>query len=96
VLVSSLAWLDGGTILYVDAGFGVRAVSQDGGTPRQVFKDPTPTDTADRYIVSVAGLPGGASALLTACTPGCAKTDLRVLDLRSLKSTVLVADVLAG
>ena len=96
VVLSSLAWLDDGTILYVDAGAGVRAVSQDGGAARQVFKAPTPTDTAGREIVNVAGLPGGGSALLTACTPLCDKADLRVLDLRSLKSTVLVPDVLAG
>jgi serine/threonine-protein kinase len=92
-----LAWLDGGTILYVDAGFGVRAVSQDGGAPRQVFKAPSSlADTTARGIVAVAGLPGGGSALLTACAPGCTRTDLRVLDLRSLKWTVLVPDVLAG
>jgi eukaryotic-like serine/threonine-protein kinase len=95
ILIPSLAWLDGGTILYVDAGFGVRAVSQDGGTPRQVFKGFL-TDTAGRGIASVAGLPGGGSALLTVCTLGCDKADLRVLDLRSLKSTALVPDVLAG
>jgi serine/threonine-protein kinase len=95
-LIPSIAWLDGGTILYVDAGFGVRAVAQDGGTRREVFKAPILSDTAARGIVSVAGLPGGGSALLAVCTLGCDKADLRVLDLRSLKSTVLVADVLAG
>jgi len=94
--LSSLAWLDGGTILYVDAGYGVRAVAQDGGTPRQVFKAATGTDTTSRGIVNLAGLPGGGSALLTACTLACDIAELRALDLRSLKTTVLVPDALAG
>ncbi len=94
--VTSLAWLDGGTILYVDAGFGVRAVGQDGGAPRQLFAAPNLSDTSARGVVSVAGLPGGGSALIAACTNACAKSDFRVLDLRTLKSTDLVPDVLAG
>ncbi len=94
--VGSVAWLDGGTILYVDAGFGVRAVGQDGGAVRQVFKIPDLADTNQRGIVHVAGLPGGRSALMTACTTVCGKSDLRVLDLQSLKSTVLVDQALAG
>ena len=96
VILSSIAWLDGGTILYVGAGYGVRTVSEDGGPSRQVFGAPTPTDTASRGIVGLAGLPGGRSALVIACTPGCTRTDLRVLDLGTLKSTVLVPEVLAG
>jgi serine/threonine-protein kinase len=94
--IASLAWLDDGTILYVDAAYGLRAVGQDGGSPRQVWKDPNLSDTTTRGIVSVAGLPGGESALIAACTNLCAESDLRVLDLRTLESTVLVHDVLAG
>ncbi len=95
--VSSLAWLDDGTILYVDARYGLRAVAQDGGAVRQIWKDPNlATDTASRGIVSVAGLPGGKSALIVACTPTCVKSDLRVFDLKTLESTILVPDVLTG
>ena len=93
---SSLAWLDDGTILYVDEGYGLRAVGQDGGAPRQVWKQIDFADTTSRGIVSVAGLPGGKSALIAACTNQCVKSDLRVLDLRTVESTVLVPDVLAG
>ncbi len=96
VTLSSIAWLDGGTILYVGDGFGVRAVSEDGGASRQVVGTPTPTDTASRGTAGLAALPGGKSALFIACTPGCTKADLRVLDLGTLKSTVLVPEVLAG
>ena len=88
------AWLDGGTILFVDAGFGLRSVGQDGGAHRQLSK--APTDSTGRGIASVAGLPGGKAALLVACTQGCIEANLRVLDLQSLKMTVLVPDVLAG
>ena len=93
-LFPSLAWLDGGTILYVDALSGVRAVGQEGGATRKMF---TPaTDTAARWIRSVTGLPGGQAALLGACVPGCPASDLRVLDVKSLKITVLADQVLAG
>ena len=94
--VSSVAWLDGGTILFVDVGFGARAVGQDGGAVRQVFKMPNLSDSSERGVVHVAGLPGGGSALITACTGTCNKSDIRVLDLTSLKSTVLVDQALAG
>jgi len=95
-LLSSLAWLDDGTILYVDQGYGLRAVGQDGGSVRQVWKAPNLADTTQRAVVSVAGLPGGKSALIGACTNVCAKSELRVLDLRTLKSTVVVPEVRAG
>ena len=100
-----LAWLDGGTILYGDGSYGLRAVAQDGGIPRQMLKGMasgrTTTDTTRttrRIIRKVAGLPGGGSALIATCALPCdsTTTDLRVLDLRSLTWTVLVKDVLNG
>ncbi|MDE3152705.1 MAG: protein kinase [Gemmatimonadota bacterium] len=93
---NTLAWLDGGTILYIDQGFGLRAVGQDGGTPRQVWKVGNLSDTSSFGVVSVAGLPGGQSALVGACTNQCLKSNLAVLDLRTLKSKPLVSDVLAA
>ncbi len=92
----ALAWADDGAILYVDYAFGLRSVGQDGGTPSVVWKDPDLSDTTGVGIVSVAGLPGGTSALVGACTNRCVRSDLRVLDLKTLKSTSLVKDVLAG
>ncbi len=95
-VIRSLAWLDGGSILYVDAGFGLRAVGQDGDSLRQVWKAPDLADTAQRAVVSVAGLPRGKNALIATCTNVCARSDLRVLDLETLEATILVPDVLAG
>jgi hypothetical protein len=69
-------------------------VAQDGGATRQLFK--IAADTTGRGITRVAGLPGGQAALLTACTLGCVASDLRVIDLRSLKVTVLQDQALQG
>jgi len=90
----TIAWLEGGTMLYVDAGFGVRAVGESGGAVRQVFK--VTGDTSGRGILAVEGLPGGHAALLMACTPGCVASDLRVLDLRALTAKVLQDQALQG
>ena len=95
-VVSSLAWLDDGSILYIDKGFGLRSVGQDGGSLRQVWAVPDLADTTTRGIVSVAGLPRGKKALIGACTSQCLRSELRVLDLKTLESTILVPDVLAG
>ncbi len=91
-----LAWLDGGSILYVDARYGLRAVAQDGGPTRQLLAGPTSSDTTSRYFLSVAGLPGGEAALVATCPSLCPKSELRVLDLRTLKMTILMPDVLAA
>ncbi|HEU4990079.1 MAG TPA: protein kinase [Gemmatimonadaceae bacterium] len=93
---STLAWLDDGTILYIDPGFGVRAVRQDGSNPRVVLHVPVTTDTATRGTVSVAGLPGGTRALIVTCNAGCVRSELRVLDVRTAKSTVVMSDILAA
>ncbi len=95
-VISSLAWLDDGTILYVDHGYGLRAVGVDGGATRQVWKDPNLADTTTRGIVSVAGLPGGEHALIVTCSARCVRSELRVFDLGTLESKILVPDVLAG
>jgi serine/threonine-protein kinase len=90
----AVAWLDAGNILFNDVAFNLIEVGQDGGARRRVF---TVTDyTPNRGIVSVTGLPGGHAALLGVCTLGCPTSDLRVLDLRSLKVSILVDQVLAG
>ncbi|HEY2848950.1 MAG TPA: protein kinase, partial [Gemmatimonadaceae bacterium] len=94
--ISSVAWLEGGTILFVDVGFGVRAVGQDGGAVRQPFPAPSFNDTTSRGVVSVAGLPGGGRALIATCTNGCVRSGLEILDLKTQKTTTLVPDVLAG
>ena len=93
---SVITWLDCGTILYVDAGFGLRAVGQDGGATRQLIAAPNLNDSTARGVVSVAGLPGGGSALVAACTNVCVRSDLRLLDLKTRKTTDVVPDVLAA
>ena len=94
--IASVAWLDGGTILFVDTRSGVAAVGQDGGASRQVYLGQS--DSALFRVRRVTGLPGGKAALLMAGPLGCMTSDLRVLDLRSehLKATVLADQVLAG
>ena len=90
----SLAWLEDGTILFVDGGYGLSAVGENGGAVRHLFK--VASDTTPRGILNVSGLPGGHAALLTACTVSCVTSDLRVIDLRSLKITVLQDQALQG
>ncbi len=107
-LIASLAWLEDGTILFVDAQFGVRAVSKDGGPARQLVKglsaadarrvlvNVEPEDSSSRAIDRVAGLPGGGAALFTSCNFGCKTLELRILDLRSNTASVVAPDVVAG
>ena len=94
ILTRSLAWLEGGTILFTDGGFGLSAVDESGGVVRHLFR--VASDTTARGILNVSGLPGGHAALLTACSASCVTSDLRVIDLRSLKITVLQDQALQG
>jgi serine/threonine-protein kinase len=90
----ALAWLDDGTILYVHNDFQLRGVGAEGGAVRRVTR--FARDSTGRGIVAVNGLPGGHAALLTTCTNSCVFSELRVLDLRSLKVTMLQDQALLG
>ena len=78
----ALAWLEDGTILFVDGHLDIKAVGQDGGIARHVLTN-TPGDSANRNMRYLASVPGVKAALVVACTPGCDTPELRVLDLRS-------------
>ncbi|MCX5755175.1 MAG: hypothetical protein NTX19_03515, partial [Gemmatimonadetes bacterium] len=94
-LYPALAWLEDGTILFVDGHYDVKAVGQDGGIARHVLTN-TPGDSAARNMRYLASVPGAKAALVVACVPGCTISELRVLDLRSdqPKVTVLTTQVL--
>ena len=92
---SALAWLEDGTILFEDVHADVKAVGQDGGIARHVLTN-TPGDSANRNTRSLGSVQGAKAALVVACVPGCATSELRVLDLRSdqPKVTVLTTQAL--
>jgi serine/threonine-protein kinase len=91
----ALAWLEDGTILFEDRHLDVKAVGQDGGIARHVLTN-TPGDSANRNMRYLGSVPGAKAALVVACVPGCATSELRVLDLRSdqPKVTVLTTQAL--
>ena len=93
--ISALARLEDGTILFEDVHADVKAVGQDGGIARHVLTN-TPGDSASRNTRSLASVQGAKAALVVACVPGCATSELRVLDLRSdqPKVTVLTTQAL--
>ena len=92
-----LAWLEDGTILFVDHHSDVKAVGQDGGISRHVLTNP-PGDSAARNIRSMGSVQGAKAVLVVVCVAGeCSNaSELRVLDLRSdqPKVTVLTTQVL--
>ena len=85
----ALAWLEDGTILFVDGHVDIKAVGQDGGIARHVLTN-TPGDSANRNMRYLASVPGVKAALVVACAPGCDTPELRVLDLRSDQPKVTV------
>ena len=85
----ALAWLEDGTILFEDRHLDVKAVGQDGGIARHVLTN-APGDTASRNVRYLASVQGAKAALVLACVPGCATSELRVLDLRSAQPKVTV------
>jgi Tol biopolymer transport system component len=90
--LSSVAWLDGGTILYTDREFGLRAVAEDGGPTRQLTS--MGLATAGRGVASITGLPGGRGALFAVCSFNCPDPDLHVLDITTGEDTILITGVL--
>jgi serine/threonine-protein kinase len=73
------AWLDDGTILYVDDDFALRRVSEAGGSAEVVVS----VASIQRGAVDVSPLPGGKGALLTGCSSGCASSEIYVFDARA-------------
>jgi serine/threonine-protein kinase len=74
------AWLDDGTILFVDNDFRLRQVNEAGGVAEVVASS---GEIFRRGVVDVAPLPGGRGALLTGCGAGCAQSEVFVFDARA-------------
>ena len=89
----SVAWLDDGTIVFLNAVVGPRAIRRipaDGGDPKDVW-------TSDSLLpTALAPLPGGRGVLFVACTAPCDRPQLWALDLASHRAGLVAADALAA
>ncbi len=89
----SVAWLDDGTIVFLNAVVGPRAIRRipaDGGDPEDVW-------TSDSLLpTALAPLPGGRGVLFVACTAPCDRPQLWALDLASHRAGLVAADALAA
>ncbi len=86
----SLAWMEGGTLAYAGPTFDLRTVTQDGGQKRVVLS----ADTLGRYVLGVAGTPGGQTALVVLCNFGCTAAELVAVDVATGARSDLAEDVL--
>jgi serine/threonine-protein kinase len=85
------AWLDDGTLIYVDAAAtGLRRVSADGGPGAPALRDTVPAGTV---LGAPVALPGACGVLFQACASGCAAMSVHVLDLATGRSKPLLHDV---
>ena len=86
---SSGAWLDDGTIVYVDENLAIRRIPADGGSATIVLID----SSNRRTIPVIAGLPESRGVLLTTCPGNCSiATTVSVLDLATGSLRELIAD----
>jgi serine/threonine-protein kinase len=82
-----VAWLDDGTIVYVQRGtFKLMRVSEAGGPPTLVRA----SEVQGRGLLNPSALPRGRGLLFTSCSPNCLSSDLWVLDLESGDARVLI------
>ncbi len=86
--VRSAAWLDDGTIVFVDTGWRLSRVPGVGGPMEHVVS------VEGRFLTQLVGLPGGRGVLFTACSARCdTAQEGWVLDLRSGEARMLMPDV---
>jgi eukaryotic-like serine/threonine-protein kinase len=84
---AGVAWLDDGTIVYVQRGtFNLMRVSEAGG-PSTLVRAP---EAQGRGLVRPAALPRGRGLLFSSCSSNCLSSDLWVLDLESGDARVLI------
>jgi serine/threonine-protein kinase len=84
---AGVAWLDDGTIVYVQRGtFNLMRVSEAGG-PSTLLRAP---EAQGRLQVFPAALPRSRGVLFTSCATNCVTGDLWVLDLASGDARVLL------
>jgi len=82
-----IAWLDDGSLIYTDLGLGLRRVNQAGGPAAVVL---TSVDISRRGAAMAEPLPDSRGVLFAACSSNCFDMDIRVFDLKSGKSRVVV------
>jgi serine/threonine-protein kinase len=89
--VGSIAWLDDGTLLYVDQEMGIRRIREDGTERERVF------EAVNRgFTIGVTALPGG-NALFGRCPTACqAGAELWVWDGEAGEARELDPSSLAG
>ncbi len=82
------AWLDDGTIVYVDSASNISQVSSDGGRARII----APLDSiGGRTVATMSPLPDSRGVLFTTCLANCvSESSVAVLDLRTNRVRVLV------
>ena len=82
------AWMDDGTIVYVDSALNVRRVSADGGRSRIIVPL---SAIGNRNVSAMSPLPDSRGVLLTTCPGNCVtEPAVAVLDLRTDSVRVLV------
>ena len=88
------AWLDDGTIVFVQQG-GARLlrVPAAGGAAQEVLSS---RDLQGSGLYFPTPLPGARGVLFVTCTSGCATISLRVLDLRTGKQHLLLGETGQG
>jgi len=86
------AWLDDGTIVYVQAGRGLRRIAAEGGRAGWVW----PADSG--AVREVTGLPGARGVLLSRCVvvANCSDRDIWALNLRSGAARQVIAGGIAA
>jgi Tol biopolymer transport system component len=82
--LSSVEWLDNGTVAFLDGNLDVRLVDQDGGSVR-VWTTPDPWGA-----ITLGGLPGGKGVLVGRCDANCTSMNLAALDFSSGEWTPVV------
>jgi len=87
-----IAWLDDGTITFLNPTYALLAVAQDGGPTRVLVS----TDSLQWGVTSVSPLPGGRGILIASCTPGCLQLTLRAVDLHTGEQHTLGDGIVKG
>jgi Tol biopolymer transport system component len=89
----AVAWLDDGTLIFNDYGYGLRRVAEEGG-PSEIVWTPLTLETRTMAI-TVTALPESRGVLFGVCDFNCATVQqVWALDLRSGESHRVLADAM--
>ncbi|MCH7716662.1 MAG: protein kinase [Gemmatimonadetes bacterium] len=89
------AWLEDGTIVFVEPAYSLARVSEAGGSIERVVEAGAIPGLA-ASAVHATGLPEGRGVLFTACSAGCSSGAIWTLDLRTGVTRALIEDALGG